>query len=620
MKKMNNIINYTISKVVLLSVLIASLGFHSCQDDVDNAILTVESVQIATFLENDTALYSEFTNLIKAAGMYDLLNAYGVYTCFVPSNEAVRNYYQKEGVTFETLTDSMIVDIVQNHIISGRIGADPIETINFPIGSISTPNMNEIFLRIGTEGGNRFTVNGSAKIIKWDDKVHNGIIHTIDQVLEAPTLVIDEVLAPLEDFSIFYDAMKVTGLIDSLYLTDNPNYQYVGKIIDEKGSGNRSLMETPPFCKYGYTVFMESNSTLANVGINNLQDLITKAEEIYYVLFPLDPSDESRIKQDYTDRNNALNRFVSYHMMDRMMDTNEFIKADWDGYFLPNTIIREYIEMMMPNSLIEVQTGNIINKSMYPEDNDPEIKITGNVADVANVMFLEINNFLTYKDVETNVLNKRLRMDASSLFSEFATNKLRGDFTGYIIPQDFLKNLIYTEGTQCQYIGSSGWGDMQGDELLFAKKYDFSLKTPPLPPGRWEFRIAYTANPRRGVAQMFLDGKPCGIPLDMRINATHANIGWIADADTQDNGVENDKMMRNRGYMKGPSTVLLKSSSQPLRQNNQSLRRIVTTEEFQTAGTHILRIKSVEDNTTSEFHLDFVEFVPSSYLEQEGRD
>ena len=621
MESLINIFKCTTLRLVLFASL-AIMGLSACNDNVDSDFITVESIQISSFLEANPDMYSEFTMLIKDIGMYDLLNAYGVYTCFIPSNNALKVYYEQKEVSYEQLTDSMKRDIVQNHIISGRIGTEPIEAINFPIGSISTPNMNEYFLRIGTTGGNRFTINNKSNIIILDQKVHNGIIHTIDTVLEAPTFEVNEALEPLTDYSIFYEALTKTGLIDSLYLTDNPNYKYPGKLIDEKGSGSGTLMETPAFCKYGYTIFMESNQVFADAEIYNIADLVKYAEDVYYKLFPLTTgTDETiRIQEDFTDRNNALNRFVSYHIMTRMLDKNEFIKLDWDGYFSPNTIIREYMEMMMPNSLVEVQTGNIINKSMYPTDDEKEIKIIDNIVDVGNAYFLEINNILTYKNVESNVLNKRIRMDVSSLFDEMATNKLRGDFTGYIVPPNFFKDLVYSEGTQCQYIGQSNWGNMQGDEFLFAKKYDFTVKTPPLPAGRWEFRIAYTANSKRGVAQMFLDGQPCGIPLDMRILANNPKIGWVEDSSTSDNGIENDKMMRNRGYMKGPSTVLMKSNSQPLRQNSQSLRRIVVTKDLSTAAPHYLRIKSVQDDTKSEFHFDFMEFVPSSYLENEGRD
>jgi hypothetical protein len=151
-------------------------------------------------------------------------------------------------------------------------------------------------------------------------------------------------------------------------------------------------------------------------------------------------------------------------------------------------------------------------------------------------------------------------------------------------------------------------------------KYDFTLRLPPVPPGRYEVRIGYTANPQRGVAQMFFDEKPTGIPLDMRVNSGNSAIGSVPDGETEDGGVENDKMMRNRGYLKGPTSIVQASNKGPLRSNSQSLRRIVTIVDFPTTTPHYLRIKSVQDIETMQFHLDYVEFVPSTYWEEETRD
>jgi hypothetical protein len=251
--------------------------------------------------------------------------------------------------------------------------------------------------------------------------------------------------------------------------------------------------------------------------------------------------------------------------------------------------------------------------------------ISGN-EQTKNSTFYGIDRILTYENVEEQVLDKRIRMDIASIMPELATNKIRyilttGSFPGYIIvPQNYFKNLTYTESTQLHYAASSGWGDCEGDEFLFVGKYDFRLRIPPVPPGTYEVRIGYTANSMRAVSQLYLDGFPCGIPLDMKIGPNDAKIGWIKDSETEDNGAENDKMMRNRGYMKGPAALMMKDSKTVLRDNNQALRRIVATVQWNETKAHELRIKSVEDDLTREFHLDYIELAPSTIWETEGRD
>ncbi|MDH8701118.1 putative surface protein with fasciclin (FAS1) repeats [Dysgonomonadaceae bacterium PH5-43] len=622
-------------KKVLLGFFAMTFMFSSCLDEVKTGIETIESVQISDYLDDpeNADKYSEFVKLIKSVGMFDLLNVYGRYTCFIPTNEAVRAYYDAN-VPFEELTDSMRLMIVRNHIISGKVENEPIKTIDFPVGSISSPNMNGYFIRIGIDGNN-FTVNGTSRIVERDKEVHNGVIHTVDGILETPTSEVRDVLDTFTDFKLFYEALELTKMIDSIYLTENKNYTYIGKVTDQKSSAPSPLIATPEFCKYGYTVLMESDETFAKKDIETIDDLIAFAEEVYYNLFPLpeDADEAKRIKEDYKDRDNALNRFVSYHMMERMVDVNEFINPKWEDHFVPNTPIREYIEMMMPNSLIEVQKKNIINKNMYLDENDEEVKasfvtITRNIGSVVHVMFHEINNILTYEGVEANVLNKRLRMDCTGMINEFVSNKFRGNQgSGYpycAVPANYFTSrskIQYTEETQFQHIGSRGFHNLYGDELLFAGRYDFTLTTPPIPPGRWEIRFSYTPNSVRGVAQIFLNGKPCGIPQDLRMLANNVKIGWIKDSETSDGGVENDKMMRNRGYMKGSSTIINPNDNNiKMRDFRQSLRKIVSVETLEKAQCLQFRVKSVMDNPKLEYMIDYMEFVPSAYLDEEGID
>ena len=631
-----------IKSIVLLGIFCITLGLSSCEDDdVSNRDSTIQSVMVGDYLENNPEIFSEFTKLVKDAGMFTLLNAYGVYTCFIPTNEALLKYYEDNLFSYNQLSDSMKIVIVQNHIISGKIDTEPLETVKFPIGSISSPNMNNNFIRAGTDKFATITgdtiiapvINDAAVVIastsrsiRDDDYVHNGIIHTINKALESPGNDIAEALIRLTDYTLFAEALALTAIGDSLTLKNNDDYISPGRVRDLKPSGS-GLMDTPAFCKYGYTIFMEKDGVFAENEIHSITDLIKYAEEIYYDLFPLRGSaeEQARVRADYTDRNNALNRFVSYHIMDRMMDANEFIPREFTLAVVTGTTIREYYEMMMPNSLIEIQTGNIINKHIGSATNDPnDVKVIGNAGSLEQVMFLEINNILTYKDVENKVLNKRLRMDITSMIGEFSTNKLRNGYPYYIVPKEFFSNhskVSFTEETQFQHIAMTSYYNMYSDELLFVGKYDFSIQTPPIPPGRWEVRFSYTPNTYRGVAQIFLNGKPCGIPLDLRIVASNAKIGWVADSPTDESvGLENDKMMRNRGYMKGPNTIKQVSGGTILRNFAQSLRRIVDTVDLEEAQPVTLRIKSVMDNTRMEFMIDYMEFVPSTYLENEGKD
>ena len=64
---------------------------------------------------------------------------------------------------------------------------------------------------------------------------------------------------------------------------------------------------------------------------------------------------------DYTSRNNPLNKFISYHILNRQMSTNSFI------YSGPNTSAYamdqryEYYETMLSKRMLEIKAGNKIN-------------------------------------------------------------------------------------------------------------------------------------------------------------------------------------------------------------------------------------------------------------------
>jgi uncharacterized surface protein with fasciclin (FAS1) repeats len=602
----------------------------SCEQEIgDEFRFTSQEDQVMSFLRRDT-LYSEFSALLDSAGMTTLLSARGYYTCFAPTNEALRTYYREIGSSLAQMTNDERQQLAYTHLITGQLPEDLISSDRFPNGAISLATMNDVFLEITIDtvpGKLLITVNKSASIIIRDQKVHNGVIHTIDGVLKIVTISLEDKLAEEGNspYSLFNEALRLTGLLDTIdskinndlydatrLAVTNGDFKIATKISYENGQ----LYETPPYCKYGFTVLRESNETYkTEAGIETLADLIAYAKQKY---------PEGAGIGDPRDTNSSLYRFVAYHILDRNLFKSEFIPNERYGYYTTDSLY-EYIETLCPNTLMEVSAINnelAFNRRM---DTGKGVEIISGNEQAINTTFYEINRILTFDGVAEYVLNKRLRMDVASLMPELATNKIRfilttGSFAGYIVPQNYFKNLTYTESTQLHYDADAGWGDCEGDEFLFVGKYDFRLRIPPIPKGTYEVRIGYTANDQRAVSQLYLDNYPCGIPLDMRITANDVQVGWIKDSETEDNGVENDKMMRNRGYLKGPATVMMKSSKTILRDNSQALRRVVATVNWNKTEAHELRIKSVEDDQTRQFHLDYIEIVPNSIWENEGRD
>ena len=109
-----------------------------------------------------------------------------------------------------------------------------------------------------------------------------------------------------------------------------------------------------------------------------------------------------------------------------------------------------------------------------------------------------------------------------------------------------------------------------------------------------------------------------GIPVDLRIKARDPRIGFLADAETEDNGIQNDKDMKNRGYMKA-STTYVTTGSNIARQQDNVIRKVITT-KYLGEGEHWLRFKNAHENDDgkAQFMYDYFELVPISFVRDEN--
>ncbi|MBO7168331.1 MAG: fasciclin domain-containing protein, partial [Bacteroidaceae bacterium] len=159
-----------------------------------------------------------------------------------------------------------------------------------------------------------------------------------------------------------------------------------------------------------------------------------------------------------------------------------------------------------------------------------------------------------------------------------------------------------------------------GDELLALGRYDFEYRIPHVPAGAYEIRFGYSVSSERAITQFYYDDKVCGIPVDMTLGSTNPLIGWFPEEGLNDEQIkENDKAMRNRGYMKGPASCALSKDGESMRKSELALRKIIGTFNI-TKGDHWLRFKNVTENEKSaqgnwvQFNQDYLEIVPTSII------
>lgn len=648
-----------------LFVFIGLIGFlSSCVEDIV-VYRTETKDMIGDYLTKDSVEFSEFNKMLDTTKVMGLLKAYGEYTCFAPTNEAMFAFYHAHGNKLmkdfpldkldpvaHPLDSITLLQIVYNQIIKGQI----FTTDKFNYGRLPDQSMNERYITIDTVMVNGIVVkkvNKTSSIIRQDIEVANGVIHVINEVLNPTQLTSVEVIEKDKKFSLFYQALKLTGLADKLFLTEDKSYNPFSAenlaFLKAKGitQGGGSKDELPKSKKYGYTLFMESNVTFDTLyNIKTIEQLADTAAKIYDAVYPEDKD----VKQ-YEDPKNSLNRFIAYHMVNKQMSYDQIIMAYDSPHMLITFDMYEYIETMCANTLMEAR---IVRNDKHEfslnmtNTTDDAVHIVKNYSDkdATNGVYHEIDKILAYdSETKAHMENIRLRLDAASFFPELTNNNMRGfkgnkkngtqvssDIRSWIYPDGYIERLTCAEGTSFSYLNSFlGYLDYQGDEVYLPGNYDFSVVTPCIPAGTYEVRFGYQPTGGRGVAQLYFGDEnkvePCGIPLDLRVDADNALIGYIEPLSAAATlagdylGYENDKMMRNRGYMKGPCTYkeLLGwwYDKKIARQSNRVLRKILGTYNFDKPGTHVFKVKSVKDG---QFMFDFLEFIPVGLIESEGID
>lgn len=638
-------VRYRGNEITFTILLFISLMFMfpACNsDDVGDNFYTFTGETVGQYIKNHPEKYSEFAHVLDTTGVMGLLNAYGDYTCFLPNNEAMIRYYKSKGKnSSRDFSVKELKKIVYDHIIKDF----PFTTEDFVEGFLTKQTMSGRYVDIGIssdETGLVYTINTTSKIIEKDIEAHNGVIHAISEVVSPSDNTLVEVISNDKNFSLFYEALLATGLDQNISLIKDESYVPDPEYVSRENAGeiyNYARVRVPRERKYGFTALMESNKTYAANGINNLDEMKAYAKQVYDKMYPEDAS-----ITDVTNRKNSLNRFIAYHLLNKKLPMRLFIEkydntgmnygSTGESHSIKVVDMFEYLETLCPNTLLEVRTlrtTNEYNIFNMISASGKAIRLTDNFDnDAVNGVYHEIDNILVYNtDVERMISTKRLRMDVSSFFPEFVNNNIRignshvggGLFSErWFIPNGFAERIKASSTTEVHYFNADDrFDDYQGDEMFLLGLYDFDITTITIPPGTYEVRFGYQPTGGRGVAQLYWDGVPTGIPLDLRLSASNPNIGYqTPGTDTRDpEGFENDKAMRNRGYMKGPASFQVIEEwwyQGNGRMEDQVLRRILGIYTFDKYSTHTFSVKAVK---SGEFMFDYLEFVPLEVLEYE---
>lgn len=589
-----------------------------CSDDPGSDNYYTFTGEMAKDYLSEREQFSEFVAILDRSKVLDLLGTYGEYTVFAPTNDAIDLYLSGLGLeSVNQLTKEDCDTIAYTHIIKQAFyttdyteGESLTNMLDRPISvtyladSLSVPG--EILLS--------YYLNNSSKFELMDDSVKNGVVHTIDKVLVSSTDMLPDMIGKDPNATLFYEALHATGL--DLLMMDWKDDSYATPSVDSIAIGlpikTASEIDIVYYSKnreIKYTAFVEPDSVFRAHGVESLEDMKRLAAEIYDDMYPEDAQ-----VTDLTDRRNSLNRFISYHLLDRLaeydgmaVENNELFKNNfkhrlWD--------VADWYETMMPHSIMKIShpttgdkgTGDLgifLNRRGLGKNPDgrgvfvPGARVytsseAGGDHNARNGIYHYISDIISYgRETQEVVLNERIRIDATTLSPDFMSSGARGHYARsgpfnnrYALwsnSKDPNVNGTHAVGFKVGYVKNFTFQNPEthihvrnrflnfwsygGDELTISGNYDFTFKLPPLPEGTYEFRIATCIDfSGRGIIQVYFqygdDGalQPCGIPFDMRMNAN--NIGWRSDEALGDEEAiaAFDKSFHNNGWMKGPDS------------------------------------------------------------------
>lgn len=694
--------------IMIMMVLVSAPAFlTSCSDepDVENYYITTK--QYASDYIKDQSKFSSFVEILerykKNSGedLMGLLGSYGYMTLFAPTNDAINQFLKEQGVSsIDQLPDSVIREVALTHIIEQDFYTSDINN-----GTFSTANMNDRYLSITSVGDSsalehgksslRMYINKTALIIHADDSVKNGVVHTMGGVITSKNNMLPQLISEDSNVSLFSYALTKTHMCDSMQRYVDKTYSVGSDSTD--WTNNKLCIHTaveydnvayPKKRFFKYTAFIEPDTVYrsyfsgkndfgkvymssedfdkakADNDMDKLLDVLkVVAADIYDEVYP-----EDKENKDITSRSNSLNRFVSYHLLDRFgsytnltiydggnakMLNQNFDYRKWDA--------AEWYETMMPYSIMKVSYPNtattyglfINRRGVGGRKDERGVFIPGSkIYSPSEIKFDQeaLNGIYHYiKDVihygektQKEVLNERIRLDATSLSPDFMTSGARGHRTrsqnkdnengkygdggqganalsntstciGF--KPGTAKNFTFTDATHVHVRNRflTFWS-YQGDEVTVKGRFDLKVQLPPVPEGTYEIRFMTCVDfASRGIIQAYIDGNAAGIPFDMRPNGTvlfgNQTDDQLGDEEAQ---ASFDKSIHNRGWMRGPGCYKPGGGTTSMRNLNTTIRKVIGTFVSHGKEYHELRFQQKMESTENEMNFDFIELCPSS--------
>lgn len=311
---MKNSVLYEISYRIFAGLcILAGMAFAltACDKEMEGQTYRVYDDKMIDEIMEEQQL-TGFLSVVDKAGMTGTIHAYGTYTFFSPTNEALASYLQSIGKSdANALTQVEAADIVKYHLI-----LDTLSTAEFVDGRMASPTFAKKYLTTKAEADDDRIyqrINRQARVVRENLRGANGILHVIDRVLTPPENSITDAIRALPDnFSLMKALFEESGWADTL---------------DEERED------------YWFTFFIQDDKAFEDVGIKTREDLL----------------EQLAVSTPAVAVDSLIPNFIGYHGVNSLMYVVDLLTASSMQTLVPRQVItlKRNQDVILLNELIQ---------------------------------------------------------------------------------------------------------------------------------------------------------------------------------------------------------------------------------------------------------------------------
>ncbi len=466
-------------RILLSIVSLAFILLLGCREEEPlEVFFEEEELLISAYLEEHSDKYSTLIRVLEIAELKNTLNAYGHYTFFAPDNDAFQNFCADNGKgSVEEFDKDYLVTVVKYHLIDVEL-----ESSYFRDGVIQDTTYTGDYLVITfSEGGLETILVNDALIKDRDIHVENGIIHGIDKVLMPIVGSVFDRLQEFEAFSIFREALELTGIDDTLDLV-------------------RIDLNEDIFIRSRFTIFAEPDNVFKAKGINTAADLVGKYSDT----------------GDPVNKEDGLYQYMAYHILPGLHFLNEI-----DSFNYPT---------LAENRLINVKIESHVYLNWHQEDQG------GQSTDRYITVVEENSNHQAKNGVLHEIDDMLEPFEPEPAYLVIDLTDYQGLSLGQAYSEKDLEDIpgVWAENTGVLFRNSilaDGETNLQTTSDAAGWAVEFELA--PILRGKYDVYLHWASHPiNTGSAQAFWDGARFGGVFSFVHNKRWPGVEWKYDYNT----------------------------------------------------------------------------------------